>query len=203
MTHKHFPRRMRRLQLVLVAGGVALGALFTPPAALAADGKKALVARIVQLQQGDVENLSRALVNQAMQPRLQAIGQALGKLPQDKRDALAKEIQTDVRKAGTEMESLVREKALKLAPAVLGAGLDEKFSEEELRQIVSWLESSTARKFQQYATEAQGALVQKVVAEAKAQIDPKLQSLDQKIKARFTAIANTGSTQPPAAAASK
>ena len=175
------------LGLTVLLASIVLSSL-SPTPALAAEGRKALVARIVKLQQADVENIARALTNQAMQPRLQAINQALGRVAQDKREALAKEIQADLRKAGSEIETVLRERGGKLAPAVLSAGLDEKFSEDELRQIATWLESPAARKFQQYATEAQGALIQKLVAESRAQIEPKLQTLDQKIKAHFAAV---------------
>jgi hypothetical protein len=173
----------RKLTLAL-----ALGCALLTPAAQAAS-KKELVAKVVQLQMAEVENMARALTNQVMQPRVQAIGQALNKVPAEKRDVMGKEIQADLRKTAGEIEANLREKATKLAPAILSAALEEKFNEDELRQIASWLESPTARKFNQYGSEAQNTLVQKLVAESRASVEPKLQAFDDKVKNRFTALA--------------
>ena len=46
-----------------------------------------------------------------------------------------------VRKYVEEATPIVRERAQKAAPGVMGALLDERFTEDELKQLVAWLES--------------------------------------------------------------
>lgn len=157
--------------------------LHAAPAASAA--KKELIAKIVKLQQAEMEGVARMLTAQALQVRLQAVNQALTHAPADKRDAWLKETQDDLRKTAAEIEPLIKDKALKIAPAIFSAELEEKFSEDELRQVVQWLESPTSRKFFQYGAQTQTAITQKVVAETRTSVDPKLQALDTKLKNRF------------------
>ena len=189
--------RFTHLQPLVVA--LSLGAALASPAW--ADTKKDLVAKVVHIQQADAENIARAITGQALQPRIQAISQAMGGVPADKRDALSKDIQSELKKTAGEIETLLRDKAVKLAPAIFTAALEDKFSEDELRQIITWLESPAAHKFQQYANDVQSALVQKLVAETRAAVDPKLRALDDKLKSQFAAAGSTTRNAPPAGGA--
>ena len=56
----------------------------------------------------------------------------------------------------------MRDRALKLAPSTIGAVLEEKFSEDELKQLVAWLESPVNKKYQQLGAEMQNAFAQKL-----------------------------------------
>jgi uncharacterized protein len=75
----------------------------------------------------------------------------------------------------------VRERAIRLAPSTLGVALEEKFNEDELKQVVAWLESPVNKKFQQLAA-ARNAFVQKVLSESIAAVDPKVGALDARIR---------------------
>jgi hypothetical protein len=93
---------------------------------------------------------------------------------------------------------------VKLAPSAYGASLEEKFSEDELKQLLAWFESPLNRKYQQFAPEAQNAFVQKLVAEATPLLDPKLLALQQRIRGLLglppMAPAASGSSVPKAGA---
>lgn len=173
----------RKLPLAVV---MSLGVAWAAPAW--AESKKDLVAKLVHIQQADAENIARGITGQALQPRLQAIGQAMASVPAEKKEALTKEIQGELKKSAGEIETILRDKAVKLAPAIYSAALEDKFSEDELRQIIAWLESPAARKYQQYGVESQGALVQKLVAETRGVIEPKLKALDERLKGHFSAV---------------
>ena len=177
----------------------ALCVLMTAPMLASAEpsaAKKELIAKVVQLQQGGVEGIARSLVEQPAMAMLQQAGQVLQtRIAPEKREALAKEIQADVRKYVEETNPLLRDKALKLAPGVMGPLLEEKFTEDELKQLVGWLESPVVRRYQQLTPEIQKGLSEKLVAETRSLVEPKLQALDRSVTGRL-------GLPPPAKAAS-
>ena len=99
--------------------------------------------------------------------------------------AVAKEIEADARKYMDETYPLVRDRAIKLAPSTLGALLEEKFTEDELKQVLAFLESPAVNKFQQLSQEMQKSLAEKLVAETQQQVEPKVRSLEQSIGKRL------------------
>lgn len=164
----------------------------------ASPAKKELVQKVLQLQQPGIEGIGNQLANQTATQVMQVTGQALARVPADKREALGAELQAEVRKFYDETSALLRERALKVAPSTVGTSLEEKFSEDELKVLITWLESPVNRKFQQVAGEMQQGLAQKVVADTRAQIEPKLKALEQVLTGKLNAAAGA-----PANGASK
>lgn len=164
--------------------------------------KKELVARILKVQQPGIEATARSLVEQ---PALELMENAAGALParvaKDKQEAVAKEIQADVRKYVDEAFPVVRDRAVKLAPTTIGALLEEKFSEDELKQVLAIMESPVFSRFQRMGDEMQKALSEKVVADTRATIEPKVRTLEQTVAKRLgiTAAAPAASGAAPRA----
>jgi hypothetical protein len=73
----------------------------------------------------------------------------------------------------------VRERANKLAPSTIGPLLEERFTEDELKQIIAMLESPVNRKFQSAGRRDAACPGEKLVAECKPLIEPKLRALEQ------------------------
>lgn len=76
-------------------------------------------------------------------------------------------------------------------------------SEDELKQLVTWLDSPTAKKYQQLGGELQQAMGQKLLAEASPLLLPKLQALEQKVRTALGVPppgAAAGASAPPAKA---
>jgi len=192
---------MKRLLIALLCAAATLAHAQT---------KKELVQKVLLLQQPMIENISRGLVERPAAQLMQAAGQALQtQVPPDKREAVGKSVEADVRKYVEEATPLLRERALKLAPSTFGAALEEKFSEAELKQMIAWLESPVNKKFQQLGPEMQNNFVQKLAAEAAPLLDPKLQALQQKLRTTFGAanggvpgVAASAAAKPPAPPAS-
>lgn len=160
--------------------------------------KKELVTKLLQLQQPAFEQIARSLAERPAAQLMQEAGMALqSRVAADKREAVAKEIQADVKKYVDEAVPLVRERAIKLAPSTIGVVLEEKFSEDELRQLIAIIESPVNRKFLQLGGEMQKALGEKLVAETRGAIDPKVKTLQQAIGKRL------GLPPAPVKAASK
>ncbi|BDT69149.1 hypothetical protein os1_33380 [Comamonadaceae bacterium OS-1] len=159
--------------------------------------KKELLNKVMQLQQPLIDVTARQLAEQPIAQLMQPVGNAIQfRVPPEKREALGKEIQADMKKYIDDVGPMLHDRTAKLAPAVLGAQLDAKFSEEELRQLIGLLESPVLRKFSQMGPDMQKALAEKVVAETKGQIETKLKALGQTVDKRLNAAA------PPAAGAS-
>ena len=177
----------RRFTLALVLTGT-VAAVPAQTASSPSPAKKELVQKVLSLQQSSVEALARALAEQPAMQVLQFVGpQIQSRVPPDKREALARDIQSDARKYVDEAYPLVRERALKLAPTTVGPLLEDKFSEDELKTVAAFLESPAIRKYQQIAPELQRALADKLVADSKPAIDPKVRALEQSVSRRLDA----------------
>ena len=172
----------------------------SPTATQSTTAKKELVAKILKAQQPGIEATARNLVEQ---PAVELMGRAANALPtrvaKDRQDAVAKEIRADVQKYVDDAFPTVRDRAVKLAPETIGALLEEKFTEDELKQVVSIMESPVYNKFQRMAEDMQKVLVDKVVAETRATIEPKVRTLEQTIAKRL----GVNSAPAPAAGASR
>jgi len=166
----------------------------TSPATPSSPAKKELIQKLMTLQQPGIEGLARNLVEQPAMAMMQAAGRALPNVPSDKRDAIGKSIEADVKKYVDEATPIVRERAIKLAPSTIGTAMEEKFTEDELKQLIAWLESPVNKKYAQLGPEIQNGFTQKLVAEARPTIEPKIQALEVKVRASLGV--------PPAAAAS-
>ena len=177
------------LVLALAAACLAAHAQSTP-------AKKELVARILKLQQPGIESMARGMVEQSAQQLLARAAPAVqARIAPDKQEATAKSIEADARKFVDDTTPIVRERALKLAPATVGALLEEKFSEDDLKQVLAIMESPVYAKFQSLGGELQNALAEKLVAETRAPVEAKLRALEESIGKRL------GVTPPPPAAA--
>lgn len=171
---------------------IALLALAGVAQAQSTASKKELVAKVLQLQQPGIELAAKNLVERPAIQVMQQAGVALqSRVAADKREAVAKEIQADVKRYIDEAVPLVRERAVKLAPSTIGVLLDERFSEEELKQLIAIIESPVNRKFSQMGGELQKSLVDKLVTDMQGTIDPKVKSLELAVNKHLGSPANT------------
>jgi len=155
----------------------------TAPAPSAA--KKELVAKVLQLLQPGIENMAQQLAQQPAAQIQQVAARELQRMPAERREAVARDIEADLRKYVEEAVPIARDRASKLAPSTIGVVLDERFNEDELRQIAALLESPVNRKFQQAFPDMQKALGEKLVAESKGEIEPKVRALEQSVVKRL------------------
>ena len=168
-----------------------------PPAAPSA-AKKELVARVLQLQQAGLENFGNNVAAAPLIQMRQQVAPVLQqRVPADKRDALAREIEADMRKYYDEASPITRERAVALAPSTVGVMLAERFSEAELKQIVATLESPVQRRFLTTMGEAQRSLSEQVVAESRAAIEPKVRALQESVSRRLGAAVPGAAASAP------
>ncbi|MBL8330473.1 MAG: hypothetical protein JNJ71_16675 [Rubrivivax sp.] len=152
-------------------------------------GKKELALKIVQLQQPAVEGLARQMVEAPAAQLLQQAGQAVQqRVAADRRESVWQDIQADARRYVDDALPTVRDRALKLAPTTLAPLLEERLSEDELRQvlqIMQQLDSPVYRKYLALSPDLQKALGEKLVAETRAQVEPKMQTLQSNVAKRL------------------
>ena len=160
--------------------------------------KKALVAKIMQIQRPAIESFARLVVEQPVAQMMQQAGMALQRIAPERREAVGQDIQADARKYVEENLPPVRERALKLAPSTIGTMLEERFTEDELKQVVSILESPVNRKFQSMGADMQRTLAEKLVGEMRPTLEPKFRGLQQGIATRLG-----GGASAPATGASR
>lgn len=178
--------------LVLSIGVQAQSTPATP--ATMSPAKKDLINKLIKLQQGGIENIARALIQQPLGSLMQSAGMALRQeVPADKREAIAKTIEGDIRKFADENVAMVKERGIALSTETWTPILDQGYSEDELKQVIAWLESPVSSKFQQVSGELQNALGQKLVAETRATMEPRFKALEQ-------SVAKTLGLPPPKAA---
>ena len=178
---------------------LALAAALCLSAPVLAQTKKELAVKVVQLQQSDYEAIGRGVAGQTAQQVMQAAGNALGVVPADKREAVGKDIQAEVRKFYEGIEPMLRERAGKIAMSTVPPMLEEKFSEDELKQVIAWLESSASKKYREFGSQLPTMMAEKVVADTRTTIEPKLKALEQSLQKKLGQPA----TPAPAASAAK
>jgi hypothetical protein len=148
-----------------------------------AESKKELVQKLLTIQQAALEGTARGL---AENPARQLAGAAQPVLaqavPEDKREATAKAIDVEIRKYLDAATPILRASTLKLSQSVIAPLFEEKFSEDELRQLVGMLDSPVLKKYQGLLPEMSNTLLEKVVQDARPQVDPKLQAAQQAIR---------------------
>lgn len=181
---------------------IALTLTAAAVAAVAAPTKKELVAKFITLQQPNIEALARSMAERPAIQMMQAAGQALQtQVPPEKREAVAKQVEADIKKYVEEATPILKAKAMKLAPATIGAKMEETFTEDELKQLIAWTESPVNKKFQQVLPQVQDALLQQLAADAQTTFEPRLKALQQTV-AKDLGLAPQGATASPAPAAS-
>lgn len=169
-------------KIAIMVAALAIGgttqAANTPPA------KQELVNRVLQLWHPESigESMLQAPVGDAVQ---QARAVLQGRVSPDKRDAAMKEIVADARKFMDDNKPLAQASAQKLVGSTVAPMLAERFSEDELRQIITILESPVKKKFESMVPELQKKLGESVASDTRAVIDPRLQELQQRIGMRL------------------
>jgi hypothetical protein len=172
-------------------------------AAMAQD-KAALIKQFIDVQRPGIESLARGLVEQSSAPIAQAGSQYLQtQVPEAKRESAAKAADAELKKYFDEAYPIVRDKAVQLAPGALTPLLEQNFSEEELKQLLAWINSPLSKKYQDLNPKMQTALTEKLVSDTRATIEPKMRALDENVAKALGAPTGGSQGAAPAKAPSK
>lgn len=148
-----------------------------------AQTKKELVQKLLTLQQPSLESTARNLTeNPARQLVAAAQPIIVQGVPAEKREATARLVDAEIKKYVDAADPIVQASTKKLSTSVLGPIFEEKFTEDELRQLVTIIESPVLKKYQGLLPDFSKALVEKVIADARPQVDPKLQTAQDNVR---------------------
>jgi len=165
------------------AWAAAVTATLTLIALPAHADKREQILRLPIAQKASLEGLATGLTQDpARQLMSQFVQPAIGLVPPEKREATGKQIDAELQKYVETATPLVKASAVKVGPAAVTIVLEDKFTEDELKQLVTMLESPVLKKYQGIIPELQKTLFEKVTADASPQVDPKLQALQENIR---------------------
>lgn len=171
------------MTLMKTAWAVAVATTLAATSLSAHADKKEVVQKILSSQQGALDDMSRNVAEQPARQLAMGARQILVQgVPEDKREATAKLVDAEIKKYLDGAVPAVRASAGKLSTSVLGPIYEEKFSEDELKQLQAMLESPILKRYQSLLPEMSNALLEKVVADARPQVTPKLQTAETNIR---------------------
>ena len=154
------------------------------------DDKAKLVQRVIALWH--LEDNAVVMVQRPAADALQQARIALqGRVSAAKQEATLRDIATDVQKYIDEATPTVRDNALRLKAPTLAPLLTQNFSDDELRQLIALLESPVKKKFESLLPQFERAFGERLAAESRAAIDPKLQALTQNVGLKLRAASMT------------
>jgi len=146
--------------------------------------KEKLIHRILELWH--VENVGVVMLQQPVAESIRQSRSLLqGRVSSERQEATMKEITQDAKKFMDEATPMVQASAQKIIPVTVVPMLAEKFSEDELRQVIAILESPVKKKFEALAPEMEKSLGEKIAADTGATINVKLGELTQQVGLRM------------------
>lgn len=176
-------------------------ALAMPAAAQGNDAKRALAAKISQIQQkSDSGALAEQLTASAVQPVIAAWSQRLDEtVPPARQKEVRDRLDVELKKFADTTQKAIEGQTAKAAESTLVPMLMEKLSEDELKTIVAYLESPAAAKFQALGSDATNAWAKKVIEATRTPVENAAKTFD----AAANRIVNAPASSAPAAGAKK
>ncbi len=148
-----------------------------------AQSKKELVQKLLIIQQASLESTAKGLAEAPARQLVAATQPILAQaVPADKREATAKLIDVEIKKYLDAAGPIVRASTIKMSQGAIASAIDDKFSDDELKQLVTMLDSPVLKKYQTVLPELSKSLVEQVVSDARPQVDPKLQATQDAIR---------------------
>jgi len=148
-----------------------------------ADGKTDQIQRLPMAQKSELDGVATNLTQSpARQLMSQLVQPAMGLVPAEKREATAKQIDAELQKYLDAATPIVKASANKTGVPAIASVLADKFTEDELKQLAAMLESPIIKKYQAALPEVQKAMLEKITADARPQVDPKLQALQENVR---------------------
>jgi hypothetical protein len=179
---EHIMRKIKHHLALLTLSAACLQAQAAPVSA----SKQALVDHVLKLW--NIDNIGQSMLQVPVADAVQQARAMLqGRAAADKRDAAMTDIVGEAKQFMNEATPITRASADKLIPTTIAPMLAERYTEEELKQLIAILESPVKKKFEAMLPEMQKTLGEGVATDTRAVIDPKLQGLKEKIGLRLRA----------------
>ena len=175
-------KQARFLSLRSTAAGcaLALAALAVSAPVQAQDAtRKELATRIVNLQKAhDMDALIAQLASSASQTVVSTWLPKLDQLPRSKQRTAADQLDAELKKFNQDNVRLIKSRNERISLDVLVPAYAERFTTDELRQLVAFMESPVIKKY--YAANPQMAnmLAQKLVEATRKDVETRIKAFD-------------------------
>ena len=188
-------RKLSTLGVVL-----ALAAVFTLPAgnALADEAsKRALAVKLAPLQQkNDHQAITDQLTASAAQLIIHWTQEVEKSVPAARQQEVRNQLDVELKKFTEKTEKNVSAQVASAAESALVPVFMEKLSEDELKTIVTYLESPASTKFQNLGVEAGNAWAMKIIEATKDAVERDVKSFDAAAKRIVDAAAAKKAAAP-------
>ena len=167
--------------------------------AQAADAKRALSVRVIAAQEGaELERLYEQLAGSATQQVVANWNPRLDAMPEDKRQAAANALDAELKKFNDDARKLVAAQSPKARESALIPAYVERFSEDELKQLVALMEAPVFKKYQTVAPELGSLFVKAIVDGTRGAVETRSKAFDT-AAAKIVGTSSAPAASPPAA----
>ena len=151
----------------------------TPAANANASAKLELAAKLVALQRGpDMERMVFQLTSSAVQPVIAKWAPELESMPKAKIEKAREQLNAELKTLGDTTRKLIDTQMAKSADSALLPAYLERFSEEEMKQLLAMFESPIYKKYQSLAPELGNLWVKDVVDNTRSAVEDSAKAFD-------------------------
>jgi hypothetical protein len=148
------------------------------------EAKRTLAAKMVAFQRGpDMERMAYQLTSEAMQPLIERWGPRLEAMPTAKQDKAREQLNVELQTLGNSIRKLTEDQMAKSADTVLLNAYLDRFSEDELKQVVAVFELPAYKKYQGIGPELGSVWVKDVAEKIRPLVFAKDKDFDTKAAA--------------------
>jgi uncharacterized protein len=183
---------MKKIIYSLALAGTVLS---STALAQTADAKMELATKVVALQQGpELDRLVQQLSGGATQELIASWGPKLeASVPKAKQQKASEDLNVELKKYSEDANKLIGKQVSKVSAETLVPAYAEKFTLEELKQLVAFFESPAIKKYQSTAPELGNIFVQKLIEASRTDVMARAKQFDD------AAVKIVGSSPAPAA----
>jgi uncharacterized protein len=143
------------------------------------DAKRDLAVKVANLQKGpEMERMLQQLTRASSEQLVAVWAPRVQGMPEAKRKSASDSLNAELKKFEQEALKIFTSRADKLSGEALASSYAEKFSEEELKQLVVMLDAPVFKKYQTLAPELGGAFVQKLIDNARPDLEARAKIFD-------------------------
>ena len=147
--------------------------------AASANAKLELAAKLVALQRGpDMERMVFQLTSSAVQPVIAKWAPELESMPKAKIEKAREQLNAELKTLGDTTRKLIDTQMAKSADSALLPAYLERFSEEEMKQLLAMFESPIYKKYQSLAPELGNLWVKDVVDNTRSAVEDSAKAFD-------------------------
>jgi uncharacterized protein len=186
---------------------IAVYAVFMPASGLVyaqGDAKRELATKVASLQQGpEMDRMLQQLARASTEPLVANWAPRLQNMPEAKQKQVSESLNGELKKFDQDALKIFSGKVSKVSTDNLVGAYMEKFSEDELKQLVGLLEAPVFKKYQSASPELGNLFVQKLIDASRPELEARAKTFDTAAAKLVGSNESSGSAPAPAASAPK